>query len=375
MSSGQRRLLYVVGTRSSAAAVAPVLAELRERLPQARHAVLHTGPETASDELRTELRLPAPDYFLDVTPGSPVGQTTAAMERVERVIEVERPNLVLLADDSASTLSAALTALKLYIPTARIEAGLRSFDRHLPEEINRVIMDTFADLLFVSCEQAASNLRAEGIGAERVHLVGSTVADTLGQLEPRISAARAARRIGLEERGYLLVVLRESTLAKDAHLHPLLAALGELRSEMPVVLPAPAGTSTEWANRMGRSGVRIVRPLSYVDQLSLQSTAAAVITDTGPAQDETSFMDVPCLTLGERTERVVSVERGINLAVGPAAPTPRQVTETIERVRAQVGPRPALWDGQASSRLAEAIATRLSGSEQAPTLPTDAMLN
>ena len=149
MSSGQRRLLYFVGTRPSAAAVAPVLAELRERLPQARHAVVHASRDTASDELRAELRLPTPDYFLDVTPGSPVSQTTTAMERVERVIEVERPNLILLADDSASTLSAALTALKLYIPTARIEAGLRTFDRQLPEEINRVIMDTFADLLFV----------------------------------------------------------------------------------------------------------------------------------------------------------------------------------------------------------------------------------
>ena len=157
------------------------------------------------------------------------------------------------------------------------------------------------------------------------------------------------------------------------HLHRLLTELGELRSEMPVVMPAPAAAPKEWANRMGRSGVRIVRPLSYVDQLSLQSTAAAVITDMGAAQDETSFMDVPCLTLGERTERVVSVERGTNVAVGSAAPSSRQVSEAIERARRPPRP-PALWDGHASARLASVVATRLSHDEAAP-ISSDAMLN
>jgi UDP-N-acetylglucosamine 2-epimerase (non-hydrolysing) len=374
MTPGQRRLLYVVGTRAGAAAIAPVLAELRGRLPHARHALVHASRETTTDELRAELRLPVPDYFLEVIPGSPVSQTTTAMERVERVIEVERPNLLLLADDSASTLAAALTALKLYIPTARLDAGLRIFDRHLPDEINRVMMDTFADLLFASCEQATANLEAEGVDPERVHLIGSTVADTLAGLEPRYRAALTARRLGLREDGYLLVILRESTLADPLRLRPLLDPIGELSAEMPVILPAPARAPKAWASHLAGCGVRIVRPLGYVDRLSLVSTAATVITDSGPAQDETSFMDVACLTLGERTERVLSLERGTNAAVGGTAPSMGQVREAIERAR-HPGVRPSLWDGQASSRLARVVATRLSDRDETEPLRSGAMLN
>jgi UDP-N-acetylglucosamine 2-epimerase (non-hydrolysing) len=369
MRPGQARLLYVVGTRPSAVALGPVLAELRQSLPHARHALVHDSRATVSDELLAELRLPPPDYFLDVSSGSAVSQTTAAMERIERVVEIERPHLILLADESAPTLSAALTALKLNIPTARLDAGLRSFDRQTPEEVNRVIMDTFADLLFASCEEAATNLGAEGIDPKRVHVVGSPTADLLTGLEPRVRAAQAAHRLGLAEARYLLVLLREPTLFDPSQLEPLLNRLGPLSAEMPVILPAPARASKAWATRRGRFGVRIVRPVGYVDQLSLATTAASVITDSGFVQDETAFIGTPCLSLREKTERVAALARGTSVAIGRDRLSSRLVREAIERARVQVRERPPLWDGRASSRLAAVVAARLSRIQETALLP------
>jgi UDP-N-acetylglucosamine 2-epimerase (non-hydrolysing) len=374
VSQPTRRLLYMVGTYASAAAIAPVLTELRHRLPDARHALAHASHATTGRELHGELGLPSPDYVLDVSPGSPVAQTTLAMERVERVIEVERPNLILLADDSSATLSAALTALKLYIPTARLNAGLRNFDRHTSEEINRVIMDTFADLLFADCEQAANNLRAEGATAERVHLVGSTTVDTLVGLEDRFRAAGTAQRLGLSEGGYLLVVLREATLADTVPLEQLLSGLGRLHTEMPVVLPAPARASDTWVSHLGRRGVRIVEPLDYLDLLALESTAACVITDSGLAQDETAYMGVPCLTLLEQTERVASLERGTNVAIGTKPPTPSRVRQAIEDARGLPQRRSAQWSAGAAVRLAEVVEARLSDIRPAVPPPLGLML-
>jgi UDP-N-acetylglucosamine 2-epimerase (non-hydrolysing) len=363
MTAARRRLLYVVGTRPSAAMIAPVLTELRRRLPSARHALVHAARETATGELRAELSMPAPDYFLDLSPGSPVSQTTTAMERVERVIEVERPNLVLLADDSASTLSAALTALKLYIPTARLDAGLRTFDRHMPEEINRVMMDTFAELLFASREQAVVNLRAEGTEPERVHLVGSTVVDTLLELEDRFRSLRKCRGLGLPEGGYLLVALRESTLADTARLAGILRRLAELNDEMPVVLPAPEQASGAWVSHVARCGVRVVEPLGYLDQLSLVATAAGVITDSGSCQDEATFIGIPHLLL-ERTERLAALEggRAFDLEAEPSLRS--RVRRAIEQGTRRAGVRPALWDGRASERLADVVVALLSGPEE-----------
>jgi UDP-N-acetylglucosamine 2-epimerase (non-hydrolysing) len=331
--------------------------------------LVHDSRATVSDELLAELCLPLPDYFLDVASGSAVSQMTAAMERVERGVEVERPHLILLADESASTLAAALTALKLNIPTARLDAGLRSFDRRMPEEVNRVIMDTFADLLFASCEEAATNLDAEGIDPKRVHVVGSATADLLTGLEPRVQAAHAAHRLGLDEARYLLVLLREPTLFDPAQLEPLLNRLGPLSAEMPVILPAPARASTTWATRRGRFGVRIVRPVGYVDQLSLATTAASVITDSGFVQDETAFIGTPCLTLREKTERVAALARGTNIPIGRERLSSRLVREAIDGARAQVRERPPLWDGRASSRLAAVVTTRLTRPQETALLP------
>jgi UDP-N-acetylglucosamine 2-epimerase (non-hydrolysing) len=359
------RLLYVVSDRLSAAAIAPVHAELRQRVPAARHALLHANGNTAAQGPGGELRLPDPDYFLDVKSESPVSQTTMAMEQVERVIEVERPDLILLADDSASTLSAALTALKLHIPTARLDAGLRSFDRHMPEEINRVIMDAFADLLFTSCDRATANLQAEGTAPERMHLVGSTSADTLIELQGRLSAASTALRLGLDEGAYLLVVLSEATLANPRRLGSLLGQLGQLSAEMPVIMPAPF-EPTSWASHPRRSGVRIVEPLDYLDLLSLQSTAATVITDSGLVQDETALMGVPCLTMRAKTERVSSIERGTNVVVGDQAPAIARIREAIESAGTPAAASlPPLWDGRASARVAEVIEAKLPQLEKA----------
>ncbi len=375
MTPGAGRLLYVVATRSSATAIAPVRAQLQDRLPAARHALVHAHSKAVAPGFGSELRLPDPDYFLDVAPGTPVSQTTMAMERVERVIEVERPDLIVLADDSAWTLSAALTALKLHIPTARLDAGLRTFDRHTPDEINRVIMDAFADLLFTNCGEAGVNLRAEGTDPECVHLVGSPSIDTLIAHENRFGAAQTARRFRLAESGYLLVILSEATLANPARLGRLLGQLGRLGTEMPVVMPAPFEEPSGWASQLGRSGVRVVRPLGYLDLLSLQSTAAAVITDSGLVQDETAYLGIPCLTMRARTERITSLNRGTNAAVGEEAPSPARVKEAIEGADAPSSGLPPLWDGCASARLAEVVEAKLAELEEARPLATDLTLH
>jgi UDP-N-acetylglucosamine 2-epimerase (non-hydrolysing) len=353
------RIVYVIGTRPNFVKTAPVIAAMRERLPDERHAIVHTGQHydrTMSEVFFEELGVPAPDHMLEVGSGSHAQQTARTMERLEPVLEEERPDLVMVPGDVNSTLAAALTAVKMQIPVAHIESGLRSFDRSMPEEINRIVADEFAKHLFLHSDEAVENLRAEGIGEERMHFVGNTMIDTLVALEGRFRAAGAAAKPGVEPGAYMLVTLHRPALVDGELLPETVHRLAELAREMPVVFPVhPRTRKMMEAVESEHPGLLLSEPLGYIDFLSLLADAGAVLTDSGGIQEETTYLGIPCFTLRDNTERPVTIRAGTNTLLGldPAA------IATIPAALSDRPPAPPdpppLWDGKASERIADVL--------------------
>lgn len=354
------RIVYVIGTRPNFVKTAPVIAALRKRLPEGRHTIVHTGQHydrTMSEVFFEELGVPAPDHMLEVGSGSHAQQTARTMERLEPVLEAERPDLVMVPGDVNSTLAAALTAVKMQIPIAHIESGLRSFDRTMPEEINRIVADEFASYLFLHSDEAIENLRAEGIAEERMHFVGNTMIDTLVALEDRFRAAGAAAKLGVEPGGYALVTLHRPALVDGDLLPETVRRLAELAREMPVVFPVHPRTRKKMeAIESEHPGLLLSEPLGYVDFLSLIADAGVVLTDSGGIQEETSYLGIPCFTLRDNTERPVTIRAGTNTLLGldPAAIAGIPAA-LAERPTAHPEP-PPLWDGHAAERIADVIA-------------------
>jgi len=352
------RILYVVGTRPNFVKTAPVIGALRKRHPEGRHTIVHTGQHydrLMSEVFLEELGVPAPDFLLEVGSGSHAAQTARTMERLEPVLADERPDLVIVPGDVNSTLAAALTAVKMGIPVAHIESGLRSFDMAMPEEVNRIVADRFAELLFLHSPEAVTNLRAEGIPDERMHMVGNTMIDTLVALEERFRAAGSATRLGVEPGAYLLVTLHRPALVDGPLLGETVAQLAALARKIPVVFPVHPRTRKMMEGlERDHPGLLLSEPLGYLDFLSLIADARAVLTDSGGIQEETTYLGVPCFTLRANTERPVTVTSGTNTLLGldPAA---------ISRIPVLLGERdgassePPLWDGHASERIAEVI--------------------
>src|ERR1700761_3842418 len=271
------RILYVVGTRPNFVKTAPVIAAMRSRLPDGRHTIVHTGQHydrAMSEVFFEELGVPAPDFMLEVGSGTHAQQTARTMERLEPVIETEEPDLLVVPGDVNSTLAAVLTAVKMDLPVAHIESGLRSFDMTMPEEVNRIVADRFSSHLFLHSEGAIANLRAEGVGQERMHFVGNTMIDTLVALEERIAAAGTAARLGLSPGSYLLVTLHRPALVDGPLLGETIAQLSHLAREMPVVFPVHPRTrkmigeldDLGWA---GQENLVLTEPFGYLEFLSL----------------------------------------------------------------------------------------------------------
>ena len=353
--------LSVVGARPNFVKMAPVLAALRTRLPEGEHRLVHTGQHydaSMSEDFLAELHIGEPDHRLQVGSGSQATQTARAMERLEPVLEAERPDLVLVGGDVNSTLATALVAVKLGIPLAHVEAGLRSFDLTMPEEANRIVADRFAELLFIHSDEAASNLRAEGLPGDRIHAVGNTMIDALVAAGRRFRAARAAERLGLEPGGYLLVTLHRPALVDGPLLAEVMARLGAVAESLPVLFPVHPRTRARLADFRAAPGVRCVDPLPYVDFLSLQADAGAVLTDSGGVQEETTYLGVPCFTLRANTERPVTVRAGTNTLLGL---DPARIAEipALLAARGPAPPPPPGWDGHAGERIAGVVATQL----------------
>ena len=353
------RILYVIGTRPNFDKTAPVIGALGRRQPEGRHAIVHTGQHydrLMSEVFLEELGVPAPDHMLEVGSGSHAAQTARTMERLEPVLADEKPDLVMVPGDVNSTLAAALTAVKMGIPVAHIEAGLRSFDLTMPEEVNRIVADRFAERLFLHSPEAVTNLRAEGIPDERMHMVGNTMIDTLVALEERIRATGSAARLGLEPGSYALVTLHRPALVDGPLLAETVAQLAALARQMPVVFPVHPRTRKMMEGlEPDAPGLHLIDPLGYLDFLSLLAEARAVLTDSGGIQEETTYLGIPCFTLRDNTERPVTITSGTNTLLGldPAAIS-RIPAAFAERGDVAAEP-PPLWDGRAAERIADAI--------------------
>jgi UDP-N-acetylglucosamine 2-epimerase (non-hydrolysing) len=372
------RLLSVVGARPNFMKVAPIIDELRN-FSDIEHCLVHSGQhydELLSGNFFTDLGLPKPDVNLEAGSGSHAVQTAEIMKRIEPVLLDYKPQMVLVVGDVNSTIAAALTAVKLGIPVAHIEAGLRSFDMTMPEEINRKLTDAISSLLFVTEESGVENLKHEGVADDKILLVGNVMIDCL--LRHRELAARSAilDRLGLRTNGFecrpygVLTLHRPSNVDDPKTLEGILGAVSTLALDLPVFFPIHPRTRKNiesfgllryLASPIAKGGLGIVPidPLGYLDFLALNDRARIVLTDSGGIQEETTVLGVPCLTLRENTERPVTVEHGSNQLVGV---DPDRILATARSVLQKPAVRshpPPLWDGKTAHRIVKAVRQHL----------------
>jgi UDP-N-acetylglucosamine 2-epimerase (non-hydrolysing) len=354
------RIFHVLGTRPNFVKMAPLIAALKTRLPQCEQVVVHTGQHydrMMSEIFFEELGVPEPDHMLEVGSGSHARQTARVMERLEPLLVEARPDLVVVPGDVNSTLAAALTAVKMDIPVAHLESGLRSFDRSMPEEVNRVLTDAISDHLYIHSEEALRNLSTEGIPSGKVHMVGNTMIDSLVALEDRFRALGACSGHGVSPGEYLLVTLHRPALVDGPLLFEAVAALDRIADDMPVLFPVHPRTRARLAGDAAVGpGLRLVDPVGYLEFLSLEADARAVLTDSGGIQEETTYLGVPCFTLRDNTERPVTVELGTNVLLGLDPARISEIPGMVgERSDSEPTP-PPLWDGEAAHRVADHIA-------------------
>lgn len=369
------KILNVVGARPNFVKIAPLLREMRGN-PELRPLLVHTGQHydgPMSEQFFTDLEIPRPDFNLDVGSGSHAVQTAEVMRRLEPILEAVKPGLVLVVGDVNSTLAAALTAVKLALPVAHVEAGLRSYDRTMPEEINRVLTDAIADLLFVTEESGRRNLLKEGIGSARIHFVGNVMIDALQAFRHRWERSPLFRRLGLMGVPYAVATLhRPSNVDDPAVLMDLLEALQALARHVPIIFPLHPrvrdrlyrhgyvfSTGPASGAAVQSKGVTYLDPLGYLDFIALMSRARLVLTDSGGVQEETTVLGVPCLTLRNTTERPVTVTHGTNRVIGA---DPRRIVDeaitTLDHPPRPTGP-PPLWDGRAAQRIVSVLLERV----------------
>jgi UDP-N-acetylglucosamine 2-epimerase (non-hydrolysing) len=349
------KVFHIVGTRPNFMKVAPVLNALKER-ENVVQTLIHTGQHydvNMSDVFFQQLGIPAPDVNLAVGSGSHAKQTAEIMTRLEPVVLERQPDIVLVYGDVNSTVAAALVCAKLGVQIGHVEAGLRSFDRTMPEEINRLVTDQLADLLFTPSEDGDENLRREGIAPEKIFRVGNVMIDSLVRLLP---TAQKTKIEGLPERYALVTLHRPANVDDGATLKGILESLLEVSRDLAVVFPAHPRTRQRIADFGLNAGqLRLLDPLPYVDFLGLQSCATVVITDSGGIQEETTYLGVPCLTVRENTERPITVSMGTNVLVGRDSEKLRAELWRVLSGNAKKGTVPPLWDGHTGDRIADIL--------------------
>lgn len=356
--SSLMKILHVVGARPNFMKLAPVHRALG-RYSRVHQTVVHTGQHydvNMSDVFFQQLGLPLPDFNLQVGSGTHAAQTAEIMLRLEPVLLDHPFDLVLVYGDVNSTVAAALVCSKLWIPIAHVEAGLRSLDRSMPEEINRLLTDQLADLLFTPSMDGNRNLEAEGIPAEKIHFVGNVMIDTLVRMLP---AAEHEVLPDLPRQFVLVTLHRPANVDDPAWLGKLVMDLNSIGKDLGVVFPVHPRTRRQITN-LGHDGaampgLMLLEPLPYLAFLALQRRAVAVITDSGGIQEETTFLGTPCLTVRENTERPITVEIGTNTLVGRNTGRLRTEVKAILAGQKKAGAIPPLWDGQAAERIAEII--------------------
>ena len=364
------RVVCVAGARPNYMKIKPVLDSLESR--GADVVLVHTGQHydaAMNDVFFTELGIRRPDHLLSVGSGTHATQTGRVMAAFEPLVEVLRPDIVVVVGDVNSTLACALVAAKSGSLVAHVEAGLRSRDWSMPEEVNRVVTDRISDYLLAPSEDGADNLRAEGYREDQIHVVGNVMADTLLANLGRARASGVRAELGLSPSGYGVVTLhRPANVDDPVTLAGLILALNTLADRLPLVLPVHPRTRDALAAAGLHPDLRLLPPAGYLDFVALQADAALVLTDSGGVQEETTMLGVPCLTLRDNTERPITVTEGTNQVVGR---DPETIVRHALAVLADppIARRPALWDGRAGERIAEVL---LAGGRAADRLrPTD----
>lgn len=362
------KVLNIVGARPNFMKMAPII-EAMNRWPDAvQHRLIHTGQhydEKMSKSFFHDLGMPTPDVDLEVGSGSHAEQTARIMVEFERVCLKEQPDLVLVVGDVNSTLACTITAKKLGIKVAHVEAGLRSRDMSMPEEINRLCTDVLCDYLFTTDHFADENLLAEGVAKEKIHLVGNVMIDTLLKHKEMARGLGGMEQMGLQPGRFATLTLHRPSNVDDKEvLEGILAALSEIAQEIPIIFPIHPrtrkmvekfGLTRYFSAGDGIGGIRVSEPLGYLDFLHLNMHATVVITDSGGLQEETTVLGVPCITLRHNTERPITCDVGTNFIVGN---DPEKIRETAVRIlHGQVakGGIPDLWDGAAAERIVRVL--------------------
>jgi UDP-N-acetylglucosamine 2-epimerase (non-hydrolysing) len=359
-------IFHIVGARPNFMKVAPVLNALKGRKDVAQ-TLIHTGQHydvNMSDVFFQQLGIPAPDVNLAVGSGSHAQQTAEIMIRMEPVVLERKPDIVLVYGDVNSTVATVLVCAKLGVKVGHVEAGLRSFDRTMPEEVNRLVTDQLADLLFTPSSDGDENLRREGIPAEKIFCVGNVMIDSLVRLLPAaqetVKIPNDKKTANLPERYALVTLHRPANVDESATLKGILESLLEVNRDLAVVFPAHPRTRKRIADFGLNAGqLRVLDPLPYVDFLGLQSRATVVITDSGGIQEETTYLGVPCLTVRENTERPITVSMGTNVLVGRDRERLRAELARVLAGNAKKGTIPPLWDGRAGERIADILVRQL----------------
>src|SRR5882724_4440593 len=362
--SPRLKILNIVGARPNLPKIAPLLREM-QRHPEIEPLLVHTGQhydEKLSDIFFRQMGIPEPHVNLEVGSGSHASQTDEILKRNEPVLLDRKPDLVLVVGNLYSTLAVSLAAVKLGIRVAHVEAGLRSFDRTMPEEINRVLTDAIADYLFVTEEDGVKHLLQEGCSRESVFLVGNVMIDSLRHFLPVAQQSRIGDELGLKNgtgwrRFGVLTLHRPSNVDSTEKLSHLLGAIDAVAAEMPVIFPVHPRTFLCQAEDGIRHHpqLRLVPPVGYLDFLCLLSKSTLVLTDSGGIQEETTALGVPCLTLRENTERPITISEGTNLLVGTDPAKIIAAARDTLAGKGKTGRIPPLWDGQAAKRIVEIL--------------------
>lgn len=362
MTRIQKKVLLVAAARPNFMKVAPIYRELKNNGGALAPVLVHTGQHydlNMSDAFFSDLELPPPDIHLGTGSGTHAEQTAKVMVEMEKVCVNERPDWVLVVGDVNSTMASAITAAKLSIPVAHVEAGLRSRDKTMPEEINRLVTDSIADLLLTPSRDASENLLREGHDGDKISLVGNVMIDSLEFARPKVRMNDRSRQLGLKPHEYALLTLhRPSNVDDPVVLKNILDKIVTSSGDMDIVFPVHPRTEATLRKSGALEGdrygtIKFVEPLGYLDFIGMQMKAKFVVTDSGGVQEETTYLGVPCLTLRATTERPVTVTEGTNELVSPGS-----IAESIERIRRGLwkkGGIPEFWDGKAAERIVRAI--------------------
>ncbi|MBX7054480.1 MAG: UDP-N-acetylglucosamine 2-epimerase (non-hydrolyzing) [Pyrinomonadaceae bacterium] len=360
------KVLLIAGARPNFMKVAPIYAEMKRRSAAFEPVIVHTGQHydaAMSDAFFNDLGMPKPDVYLGVGSGSHAVQTARIMTEFEPVLLEQRPDWVLVVGDVNSTIACALVAVKLGVKVVHVEAGLRSRDRAMPEEINRILTDSISDLLLTTSQDADQNLKAEGIPAEKIRFVGNVMIDSLREHLKVAAASDIREKLDVAEGEYAVCTLHRPSNVDDKPVFSgIINALAKISGRLPIIFPVHPRTRSkidefDLAEQISASNIRLIDPLGYIDFMRLYSGARLVLTDSGGLQEETTVLGIPCLTLRENTERPVTIELGTNILVGTdPVKIERAACEALEKDRiAGTANIPPFWDGNAARRICDEL--------------------